>query len=514
MPDRVLLKIAVPMVAISLLLLGMGAVAAWNVQRQQAISSNLIVREVEGMLAAQDVYIGMREIRHQLNQYLRNHNRGYLDAISEIHNSTEKRLKEAKDLARAPEEQQLISVVDDGYRRFWDSFQQINSAGFPDDRDRALGVLIDDVLTREILEPGEQYINYASRHSSDQMRQGFLLLGICGGAGGLVAGLGIARAVSQSIVRLDVSVRSAAGKLNSVVGPVTFSRSGDFDQLEAGLQTMERHIAEIVERLERSELEVLRNEQLAAVGQLAAGIAHELRNPLMPIKILVQAALDRGDDRGLHGRQLEVVEEEIEQLERSIQMFLDFARPRELEKAQVDVVGIAEQTLDLVAGKAERQEVTIHETLPDEAVWIDADSGQIRQILLNLMLNALEALPEGGRIEVQIERSESAGVAGEGPGGRATIRVADNGPGLPAALLERIFDPFVTTKETGTGLGLSVCKRMTEAHGGSIIAGNREGGGAEFVVTLPCSGTNGAPPAAGPGRASAIAPIRTAGGTM
>src|SRR6185295_1094545 len=135
--------------------------------------------------------------------------------------------------------------------------------------------------------------------TSDQLRQGFLLLGVCGGAGGLVAGLGIARAVNRSIVQLDVSVRSVAGKLNQVAGPVMISRVGGFRELETGLQTMKNHIADVVQRLQRSEMEVLRNEQLAAVGQLAAGVAHELRNPLMPMKTLVQAALERDDGRGL-----------------------------------------------------------------------------------------------------------------------------------------------------------------------------------------------------------------------
>ncbi|HTI49862.1 MAG TPA: ATP-binding protein, partial [Planctomycetaceae bacterium] len=494
MGDRFLLKIVVPLVGISLMLLGLGAVAAWNVQNQQAVSSTLITREVESMLAAQDVYVGMLKIRHQLNQYLRSRDRRHFDEIPKLHTETERQLELAKSLARTADEQQLIGVVYTGYARFWKDFQRINEGDFEGDQDAALAELIDTTLTETILVPGHRYIEYnrgvvertteASRTTSNQMRRGFLLLGVCGGAGGLVAGLGIARAISRSIVQLDVSVRSVAGKLNQVAGPVQISRVGGFRELEAGLEAMEDHITAIVERLQRSEMEVLRNEQLAAVGQLAAGIAHELRNPLMPMKMLVQAALDRDDGRGLHGRQLEVVEEEIVRLEHSIQMFLDFARPIPLEKSSFDLVGIIEQTLELVAGRAEQQGVVLRDKLPSEPLLIEADCGQIRQVLLNLLLNALDAQPDGGEILIELEYSIPPGAGGQAP--CLVLRVSDSGDGLPEPVLERVFEPFVTTKETGTGLGLSICQRIITAHGGEIRASNRSEGGAQFTISLPC----------------------------
>lgn len=493
MAGRFLLKLVIPLIAISLLLLGLGAVAAWNVQRQQAVNSMLIAREVQGMLAAQRVDAGMREIRHQLNQYLRSHRQKHFDALPGLHDDTDDELAKAQALARTAEEKELIGVVVEGYERFWDEFQRINAPDYVGDRDAAFGELVDTTLTDTILVPGKRYIehnrkvvertNETSRATSDQMRQGFLLLGVCGGAAGLITGLGIARAVNRSIVQLDVSVRGVAGKLSQVAGPVSISTVGGFRELEAGLQSMENHIADVVQRLQRSEMEVLRNEQLAAVGQLAAGVAHELRNPLMPMKMLVQAALERDDGVGLCGRQLEVVEEEIGRMESAIQMFLEFARPAPLEKSAFDLVGVAEQTLELVAGRAEAQDVVLHDQLPSMPVVVEADCGQIRQVLLNLLLNALDSLPDGGEVQLEIEPPASA------PDGSlwTTLRVVDSGAGLPMAILDRIFEPFVTTKETGTGLGLSVCQRIIAAHGGEIMAGNRPGGGAWFEIRLPCA---------------------------
>ena len=485
------------MAAVSLLLLGLGAVAAWNVHRQQIVTSNLIASEVEGMLAAHDFYVGMRDVRHKLKEFVRAEDRQILEVIPELRGSTHARLETAKELARTDRQRSLVAAIDAGYQRFWSEFDRIHGPDFEGDRAGAMTGLLNEQATSDILESGEQYIdvnrqlvertNEASRITSEQLRWGFLLLGVCGGAGGLIGGLAIARMVSRSIVQLEVSVRSAEGKLVPIAGPVRISRTGGFRELETGLARIENHIADLVERVQRSETELLRNEQLAAVGQLAAGIAHEFRNPLMPMKMLVQAALERNDGRGLCGRQLEVVEEEIERLERSIQVFLEFARPVSPEKSEFDIVPIVEQTLELVEARARKQAVGLRWRFPELPVTVAADPGQIRQVLLNLLLNALDAMPEGGEAAIEVRRLSLDDV----PEARrdvpwCEVRVSDSGKGLSEVVLARIFEPFVTTKETGTGLGLSICRRIIAAHGGEIAARNLRHSGAEFRFRLPC----------------------------
>jgi signal transduction histidine kinase len=234
---------------------------------------------------------------------------------------------------------------------------------------------------------------------------------------------------------LSVPIRDAAGKLNEVVGPVTVSASGDFDELEASLQNVAGQIGTVVERLQHSQREVLRSEQLAAVGQMAAGLAHELRNPLTSMKVLVQPAAEPAAAVSLSEEDLAVLNEEIARLERSIQTFLDFARPPQPEKRPFEARGVLEQVVHLVSGRADRQGVRI--------------------------------------------------TCAEAAGGWFTVRVAATGIGLPAHLGQRIFEPFVSTKETGMGLGMSICKRIVEAHGGEIIAAGRPGGGTTFTVRLP-----------------------------
>jgi signal transduction histidine kinase len=313
------------------------------------------------------------------------------------------------------------------------------------------------------------------------------MLGICGGAGGLLGGLALARAVRRSIVQLEVSVRSTEGKLVPIAGPVQITRRGGLKELESDLARIESQITDLVERVQRSETELLRSEQLAAVGQLAAGIAHEFRNPLMPMKMLVQAALERNDGRGLCGRQLEVVEEEIERLERSIQVFLEFARPVSPEMSEFDIVAVVSQALELVEARAQKQAVGLRRRLPEAPIMMVADVGQIRQVLLNLLLNALDAMPEGGEAAISIRRFAPDDLPAAARSiAWCEIRISDSGTGLADDVMSRVFEPFVTTKETGTGLGLSICKRIIIAHGGEIAARNLPHGGAEFNFRLPC----------------------------
>src|SRR5262249_16468414 len=141
----------------------------------------------------------------------------------------------------------------------------------------------------------------------------------------------------------------------------------------------------------------------AAVGQMAAGIAHELRNPLMPMKILVQAAAEREPSPGLDAGDLAVLEQEISRLERSIQTFLDFARPPRLQKRTCGAGAVVRQVVELVSARAARQGVRIDCQVPGDPVLIEADVGQVRQVVLNLLLNALDAVPHGGTIRLELD---------------------------------------------------------------------------------------------------------------
>src|SRR5262249_27518740 len=152
---------------------------------------------------------------------------------------------------------------------------------------------------------------------------------------------------------------------------------------------------------------------------------------------------------------LEVIHGEVKRLEGTVQGFLDFARPPRLDRAPCDVRAVVAQSVELVRARARQQGVGLDVKAPDAPLTADVDRGQICTVLANLFLNALDAMPRGGRLEV---RAEAAG-------DRAVLRVADTGPGIAPAVAGQLFTPFVSTKPTGTGLGLSLSRRILEEHG-------------------------------------------------
>lgn len=222
-----------------------------------------------------------------------------------------------------------------------------------------------------------------------------------------------------------------------------------------------------------------RAEQMMAIGQVAAGVAHELRNPLTSIKGLVQVNLREAEMRGFPADDLAVIEHEIRRMERTLQTFLDFARPPQPKRRRMSLNSVVERVSALVTGRAKKQQVAMRFSKPVAPVWVEADQDQLQQLLLNLVLNAFDAMPQGGIVDIDLRSPE---------GDFVELQVRDTGPGIAPHILPKVFETFVSSKETGVGLGLPVSKRIAEDHGGKLSAYNLPDSGACFVVRLPCRG--------------------------
>ncbi len=219
-----------------------------------------------------------------------------------------------------------------------------------------------------------------------------------------------------------------------------------------------------------------RAEQMMALGQVAAGVAHELRNPLTAVKGLIQVNLRKATAGGLPSEDLAVIEHEIRRMERTLQTFLDFARPPQPDRRLLCPAGVVDRVFAVVKGRAKKQQVNLRLLQPDTPVGVEADQDQLQQLLLNLVLNALDAMPGGGTVEIDLRAHRD---------GHVEIHVRDTGPGIAPHILPKVFETFVSSKETGMGLGLPVSKRIAEEHGGSLSAYNLPGGGACFLLRLP-----------------------------
>jgi signal transduction histidine kinase len=241
-------------------------------------------------------------------------------------------------------------------------------------------------------------------------------------------------------------------------------------------------------RRKEVEAEVRRAERLAALGRLSAGVAHEIRNPLAGIRTtaeLLKTRLPDGDERV---RFTEVILEETHRLDRIVGSLLQFAKPAEPKLEPIDLGALLDRAVQLASGKASEHRVSIRRSSPRSGPIPLADRDQILQVLLNLILNAIEATPAGGEVRV----------GATGPAGRAgtvTIRVEDGGDGVPASIRERIFDPFFTTKPGGTGLGLSISEHIVRRHGGTIRM--EKPAGAAHATIVSFAGRTPAPSARG-----------------
>ncbi len=258
---------------------------------------------------------------------------------------------------------------------------------------------------------------------------------------------------------------------------------------------------DLTERM-RLEEHLRQTDRLAAVGQVAAGIAHEIRNPLAAISGCVQLLQDEGTATTRHRRLLEIVLRETERLKLITGQFLDFARPRPVALRPCPLGPVLEEVVALLEQSHRHHPATTItlEAPPDADLAVLADPDLLKQIYWNICLNALEAMPGGGRLAIRASSRQDAATSW------GIAEFADSGGGIPPDTLARLFDPFFTTKDGGTGLGLSIARKIAEGLGGSIAVENRPGEGATFRVAIPLAAAVASP------AAPTLAPAPTTGG--
>ena len=237
-----------------------------------------------------------------------------------------------------------------------------------------------------------------------------------------------------------------------------------------------RHLAEV----KALEAEMDRRERLSTLGNMAASVAHEIRNPLNAVsmglqRLRVEFQPAEADE---YRRLLDLVQGEVRRLNAIVEDFLSLGRPLSVKPEPIAVPALFDEVLRLLESEARAAGIRIERELPPGLPPLMADRDRIKQVLLNLVLNALQAMPGGGTLRLEASAS----------GGSLTLGVMDTGGGIAAEVLPRLFEPYVTTKVKGLGLGLAIARRIVEAHGGRIEAANRPEGGSRFRVMLPLEG--------------------------
>jgi two-component system, NtrC family, sensor histidine kinase HydH len=276
---------------------------------------------------------------------------------------------------------------------------------------------------------------------------------------------------------LEQEVECPVGGERTVPLEVIATRLHDDEETFFGYVILFRDLTEV--RSLQNEVE--RNRRLAAIGSLAAGVAHEIRNPLSSIKGFATYLRERYQDNPEDRQVADIMIQEVERLNRVVGQLLEFSRPLSMNRKKAAIEPVLRHTLKMIEGQAREKGVSLQTDFPEGIPDLSLDSDKMSHVFLNLTLNALNAMEKGGTLSLALARPDEETIR---------VDVADTGTGIGKEELTRIFDPYFTTRASGTGLGLPIAQRIVEAHGGRIEVASQPGKGTVFSVLLPCGDTS------------------------
>lgn len=288
---------------------------------------------------------------------------------------------------------------------------------------------------------------------------------------GILAALWMARRLISPIVLFNRAAhRVGKGDFGTAIPE---KGVGEIGELATTFNTMSNQLKEQVTAIRSAQENLVRTEKLYALGEFSTGLAHEIKNPLTSIKMLIQRAEEQGEP--LQGEDLAVIIEELDRIDHTVSRFLRSARQSEIAFTNTDINSLVEDVLAITGPKIEKSGVHIEKILENNLASVQVDGPSIKQILMNGILNALQAMPSGGKLCI------STSLTGDG----LQCAISDTGDGISKENLKHIFDPFFTTKEEGTGMGLAVAWNIAQQHGGRLDIVSREHGGTSLILTLP-----------------------------
>jgi len=483
---------------ISLAIVGVLALAAFSslvaissAYRLESLQETILVENMASVRAAEEVEIALLEQRGYVSAYiLDGGNVKWLEQLAGKRKSFSDWMTTARGTARSDEEHAILQRLDNVQRAYASRRDEVVELYDAGKREEARQLLLGDVMTRhdEAYELCEDFID-ANQRLVDATTAGIrkqvervAIVMIADLA--VMSCLGLAllwlffRGVIFPLRRLAAEARTAAGE---PAFASTDPRDDDMRELGQYVKVLMADVAETRSDLEQSRTRLAHAEKLAAVGKLAASVAHEIRNPLTSMKMWVYSLRRSLDQNPDSQHKLDVVSDEIVRLERIVKNFLEFSRPPQLNMSRQNVDRLLDKTLELVQQTLSERRIRVIRHEGQDLPEIMGDEEQLRQVLLNLINNALEAMSQDSEIYFSTARSVR--------GGREmiTVSVKDTGPGMPEDVRARVFEPFFTTKEGGTGLGMCIAASVMARHGGSLELRKTDSHGTEWVIWIPAS---------------------------
>ncbi|MBU0990282.1 MAG: histidine kinase [Proteobacteria bacterium] len=474
---------------VSVTLMG-GLVMVWYTYRTQGLLTDIIDRNIAAFQSAEALEIALVNQKGFLSYYFLDGDPEWLKQLGEHRQVFKDRLKKAYSLIETEPQKEALDRIESEYIQYITIKDQVISHYIEGARESGAEIhkgvrnrffkILDlceaykKLYTKRIMELRDQ-----SRNQAQNLR--------------IVAGTAMFIVLISAILLAFVLIHQILSPLRKLT--LEAGREGDSRESGNEVRSLSRSVRGLIEdvdftlvELEKSRETLVQAEKMASVGKLAAGMAHSIRNPLTSVKMrlfslgrTLNLSFAQKDD-------FEVISEEIRHIDTIVQNFLEFSRPPKLKMQSVSPSEVVDLVLQLLRHRLESYNVeieVIRQHGPLSA--IQADPEQLKEVLINLIENACEAMEEGGSIVIIEEETHTALL-----GPAVTIGVSDNGPGIKETVLSKVLQPFFTTREEGTGLGLSIANRIVEEHGGKLTFTSKEGEGTTFVITLPTNPVRGA----------------------
>ena len=472
-----------------MLVLGVFGIIFTN--RMQQNTHRILEENVSSLKAAEELEIALLDMKGFTANYLLDGQQYWLVEFTDKQASFIKWLNDAQKITHTLEEEKILDEIHVLFQNYINYQRQVVLHSQQGNNQKAHDILTEQMRDtfnliyekcEELLFINEKLMyNTSLLIEKDNITFNRLMygIGITGILLGLALGLLLARSITHPIYELVLKVKGATH--NGIVEKVNIANETELEHLDKYVRNLIEKINEVNKDLERSQQMLIRSEKLAALGKMAAGLAHEIRNPLTAVKMLIFSLQNEVTGDSQLSNDFAVIVKEIDRIENFIQNFLDFARPPKPNFSFTDVNETVKQTLNLLSPQIKNAKLELVENLNTSGVMVYSDREQLKQVLVNIIMNAIQTMPTGGKLNV----ATSTDGESQDLSTYLKIKISDTGTGISHEMLDSIFDPFVTSKEDGVGLGLSIAHQIIANHGGWIEATNNKDKGATFIINLP-----------------------------
>lgn len=472
------------LVALVLITAAGGAMMLIYIDRMERLLTGIIDEDTAAFEASQALENALVNQRGFVTYFFLDGDPGWLRRLSEYRQLFQDRMRHARSLAGSEGKREALRRIEEEYERYIsakDRVIHLYSSGLreegarlhPEVRKHFFQVL---ALCEEYKTLNKEQMVRA-KLSSQAEAEKLRAISVLAIALNLLVGATLATVLARNILWPVRRLAREAGRADG--GP---PREDEIMALTRGVRGLIENVDQTQSELERSREHLLQAEKMAMVGKLAAGMAHSIRNPFTSIQMRLFSLSRNLELTGTQREDFEVISQEIRHVDTIVGNFLEFSRPPKLRMQSVSPSTVVDMALQLLEHRLRSYDVEAYTRRGRPLPEVNCDPEQLKEVLVNLIINACEAMNRDrpGTVSVE-ERVEIV----PGMGRAAVIRVADDGPGIPEALIGKIFQPFFTTREEGTGLGLSIARRIVTEHRGTLEAESREGEGTTFVITLP-----------------------------